>query len=223
MTAGFPFVSLDWMREVRAGPAYLQTCFDKIAPKLLVPAQPSQTWSRVTDQDLQLLIITSAMHVVVTREEHRWELTYACLPQVLDSTLPTAHVISRNYRPSAPTQSAGASPGRHVGYLPQVDDLLGLHPDAKTQEVQSTETDPSSSVHPSGQVDNQDPFAASSQALRMKSDSIALSAAQQQGIPKSGGPFSKGKPPRCFTRHEMPTHGHMTVSQSLSPMCLRAS
>ena len=150
------------------------------------------------------------MHVHEMREQAWWKLRCACLPQVLDSTLPTAHVISRNYRPSAPIQPVGAPPGRHVGYLPQVDDLLGLHPDAETQELQSTETGSSTIVHSSG--DDQDPFAASSQALRMKSDSIALSATQQPGMPKSVGPFSRGKPTLCSIRHHTHALGHVAAS-----------
>ena len=104
------------------------------------------------------------------------------MPQVLDSTLPTAHVISRNYRPSMTAQPAAAAAGRHVGYLPQVDDLLGLHPDSKSQRADSAEADKHAETLQPGEDAHQDPFAASSQALRMKSDSISLSAAQQQSM-----------------------------------------
>lgn len=123
-----------------------------------------------------------------------WRLRCECILQVLDSTLPTAHVISRSYRPSMPAQPAGATAGRHVGYLPQVDDLLGLHPDAKAQQSDSAETDQRADTPPPGQDAHQDPFAASSQALRMKSDSILLSAAQRQSMPNDKFPVTDGNP-----------------------------
>ncbi len=105
-----------------------------------------------------------------------------------------------------------------MGYLPQVDDLLGLHPDAKTHGLKSSETGDSAAIGSSGQVNNQDPFAASSQALRMKSDSIALSAAQQQVVPKGGGSFSRGMPTLCDIRHHTHALGHVAASQSCSPI-----
>ena len=107
-----------------------------------------------------------------------------------------------------------------MGYLPQVDDLLGLHPDAKTQELQSAETINSTSVHPSGHLDDQDPFAASSQALRMKSDSIALTAAQQQGMSKRGGSFTRGKDTLCSIRHQTHAHRNVTAWHHSSPINL---
>ena len=100
-----------------------------------------------------------------------------CSLQVLDSTLPTAHVISASYRPSAPTlpHSAGT---RHVGYLPQVDDMLRMHPDSLSGQAQSAA--PAGAAVEGLQSAGSDPFAASSQALHMRSASIAA-AAEHEG------------------------------------------
>ena len=116
-----------------------------------------------------------------------------CLLQVLDSTLPTAHVISRNYRPSAHAQPAGAGPGKHVGYLPQVDDMLGLDACAKAPASRSAETSNSARLDSPGEGVDRDPFAASSQALRMKSDSVPLNAVRQQSQPQDGLACDQGK------------------------------
>ena len=120
-----------------------------------------------------------------------------CMAQVLDSTLPTAHVISRNYRPNAPIHPSGASPNRHVGYLPQVDDMLGLHPDGDKAQKAHSSGDAERCMDSLAQADSEDPFAASRQALQMKSDSTAA-AEQPQGQPKSRSPSAKGKPQQSF-------------------------
>lgn len=119
------------------------------------------------------------------------------MPQVLDSTLPTAHVISRNYRPNAPIHPSGASPNRHVGYLPQVDDMLGLHPDGDKAQDAHSSGNAERCMESLAQVDSEDPFAASSQALQMKSDSMAA-VEQPQRQPKSRSPSAKGTPQRSF-------------------------
>ncbi|CAL8467974.1 g7512 [Coccomyxa elongata] len=47
--------------------------------------------------------------------------------QVLDSTLPAAHVTSRSYRALSDTSTQRPPASRtHIGYLPKVDDMLGL-------------------------------------------------------------------------------------------------
>ena len=98
------------------------------------------------------------------------------LLQVLDSTLPTAHVISASYRPSAPalSQSAGT---RHVGYLPQVDDMLGMHPGSMPGQAQGAA--PAGAAEEGLQSAGSDPFAASSQALQMRSASMAASTERE--------------------------------------------
>ena len=92
--------------------------------------------------------------------------------QVLDSTLPTAHVISASYRPSAPAPSQSAST-RHVGYLPQVDDMLGMHPGDMPGQAQSAA--PAEAAIDGSQNAGSDPFVASSEALQMRSASMAAS------------------------------------------------
>ena len=137
------------------------------------------------------------------------------MPQVLDSTLPTAHLISQNYRPSAHAQPFGVGPARHVGYLPQVDDMLGLHPDATAHDLLSGDAHESAEAIRTGQGDSQDPFAASSQALQMKADSMAASAAQQQEQPKYGS-LRKGKPLHCSPEHIRLKHFDMFWALSLT-------
>jgi len=138
------------------------------------------------------------------------------MPQVLDSTLPTAHLISQNYRPSAPAQLSGVGPARHVGYLPQVDDMLGLHPDATAHDMLRSDAHESAKAIGMGQGDSQDPFAASSQVLQMKSDSMAASAAQQQEQPKYGSPLRKGKLLHCPAEHIRLKHLGMFWACSLT-------
>jgi len=138
------------------------------------------------------------------------------MPQVLDSTLPTAHLISQNYRPSAPAEPSGVGPARHVGYLPQVDDMLGLHPDATAHNMLRSDAHESPKAVGTGQGDSQDPFAASSQALQMKSDSMAGSAAQQQEQPKHRSPLRKGKPLHHPTEHIRLKHLGMFWACSLT-------
>ena len=126
------------------------------------------------------------------------------MPQVLDSTLPTAHVISRNYRPNAPIHPSGASPNRHIGYLPQVDDMLGLHPDGdKAQNAHSSDAE--RCMDSLAQADSEDPFATSRQALQMKSDSMAA-AEQPQRQPKSRSPSAEGEPQQSFHNVHLGRH-----------------
>ncbi len=116
------------------------------------------------------------------------------LLQVLDSTLPTAHVISASYRPSAPalSQSAGT---KHVGYLPQVDDMLGMHPGSMPGQAQGAA--PAGAAEEGLQSAGSDPFAASSQALQMRSASMAASTEREGHSGSISSSFPTGKLMLC--------------------------
>lgn len=78
--------------------------------------------------------------------------------QVLDSTLPAAHVISRSYRALSDTSTQRPQASRtHVGYLPKVDDMLGLSESPAKPSLSKAVPQ----LHPPSDAAAEDPFAAS--------------------------------------------------------------
>ena len=64
-----------------------------------------------------------------------------------------------------------------MGYLPQVDDMLGMHPGDMPEQAQSAA--PAGAAEEGLQSAGSDPFAASSQALQMQSASMAASTERE--------------------------------------------
>ncbi|BDA42344.1 hypothetical protein COCOBI_03-2310 [Coccomyxa sp. Obi] len=82
--------------------------------------------------------------------------------QVLDSTLPAAHVTSRSYRALSDTSTQRPPASRtHIGYLPKVDDMLGL----TGSPAEAAPCHPQALPHRLDDAAADDPFAASMHVL----------------------------------------------------------
>lgn len=103
------------------------------------------------------------------------------LLQVLDSTLPAAHVTGRSYRALSDTSMQRLPASRaHVGYLPRVDDMLGL-----SESPQKASVNYHQQLQPlqPGDTALEDPFAAS---MAVIPDSIPKSIPGSTGETMSG-------------------------------------
>ena len=81
---------------------------------------------------------------------------------MLDSTLPAAHVTSRSYRAMSDSSTQRPPTSRtHIGYLPKVDDMLGL----TESPAEAASCQPQALPHKPDDAAADDPFAASMHVL----------------------------------------------------------
>ena len=136
---------------------------------------------------MQLPILAQVGGVTFERRHAYLQLVSSYL-HVLDSTLPTGHVSGRHAAPStsapATADSAAAKSGSraHTGYLPRVDDMLGLTEASpqQQQQQQHAEAQPGA-AYPAAE---DDPFAASAAVLPeglLPGDSAGVAAHAEEG------------------------------------------
>lgn len=95
-----------------------------------------------------------------------------------------------------------------MGYLPQVDDMLGVHPGSDQGPPSGDGSGGTALQRSALGASEDDPFAASSHALQMKADSVAAGA-EQQTQPRGGSPPQRGESKRscsCVSCHPINCH-----------------